>query len=243
MVFKNVKKFNKNRQGTRCARVDEGRKAFTLAEVLITLGIIGVVAAVTMPTLISKYKEQVMLTKLKKAYTELYTALRMASVDYGDCSTWEYGSAFDGDSAVKFLDKYIAPYLKLSKNCGKNSGCLSGGIYSLDGIYLSNYGDSDIKSARAVTASGYVITVTSGGYYVSFNLIFDDKKEKLVLGKNVFHEGGFCIPSGTLPSRENLKFDPKYGCSHVGGNTAGLNCLGMIIRDGWKFADDYPVKF
>ena len=43
------------------------RIAFTLAEVLITLGIIGVVAALTIPTLIQKYEKQVYITQLKKA--------------------------------------------------------------------------------------------------------------------------------------------------------------------------------
>lgn len=42
------------------------KKGFTLAEVLITLGIIGVVVAMTMPVLLSKYREKVYLTQLKK---------------------------------------------------------------------------------------------------------------------------------------------------------------------------------
>ena len=37
-------------------KIREKNSAFTLAEVLITLGIIGVVAAMTIPTLISKYQ-------------------------------------------------------------------------------------------------------------------------------------------------------------------------------------------
>ena len=40
---------------------------FTLAEVLITLGIIGVVVAMTIPTLISKYKHKEYETRFKKA--------------------------------------------------------------------------------------------------------------------------------------------------------------------------------
>ena len=40
-------------------------KAFTLAEVLITLGIIGVVAALTLPNLVANYKKQVLVTQLK----------------------------------------------------------------------------------------------------------------------------------------------------------------------------------
>ena len=49
--------------------------AFTLAEVLITLGIIGVVAALTIPNLIADYKEKVLITQVKKAYSELDNAL------------------------------------------------------------------------------------------------------------------------------------------------------------------------
>ena len=42
--------------------------AFTLAEVLITLGIIGVVAALTLPSLIENHKKQVIVSRLNKVY-------------------------------------------------------------------------------------------------------------------------------------------------------------------------------
>ena len=45
------------------------RCAFTLAEVLITLGIIGVVAALTMPTLIAKHQKQVFVNRVKQTYS------------------------------------------------------------------------------------------------------------------------------------------------------------------------------
>lgn len=47
---------------------------FTLAEVLITLGIIGVVAAMTMPSLIASHKEKETVSKLKKVYSTLSNA-------------------------------------------------------------------------------------------------------------------------------------------------------------------------
>ena len=53
------------------------QKAFTLAETLITLSIIGVVAAMTVPTLMTKYKEQEAITRLKKGYSNLANALAM----------------------------------------------------------------------------------------------------------------------------------------------------------------------
>ena len=46
------------------------KKGFTLAEVLITFGIIGVVAAITMPMLITHYQKQATVNQLKKAYSD-----------------------------------------------------------------------------------------------------------------------------------------------------------------------------
>jgi len=48
--------------------------AFTLAEVLITLGIIGVVAAITLPTLISNHRKKVLETQFKKGYSTIQNA-------------------------------------------------------------------------------------------------------------------------------------------------------------------------
>jgi prepilin-type N-terminal cleavage/methylation domain-containing protein len=56
----------------------EGKKGFTLAEVLITIGIIGVVAALTIPALVASYQERVFITAYKKAYTDLTQAFTMA---------------------------------------------------------------------------------------------------------------------------------------------------------------------
>lgn len=47
------------------------KKAFTLSEVLITLGIIGVVAALTVPSLITKHQKMVFATKAKQTYSIL----------------------------------------------------------------------------------------------------------------------------------------------------------------------------
>lgn len=72
------------------------KTAFTLAEVLITLGIIGVVAAMTIPTLISKYQKQVYYTQFMKAATVLENAINQYDFDHGcgecpddgtDCNT------------------------------------------------------------------------------------------------------------------------------------------------------------
>ena len=58
--------------------------AFTLAEVLITLGIIGVVAAMTMPVLIGNYRKNVVENQLKTVYSLISNAVRMAEIDNGE---------------------------------------------------------------------------------------------------------------------------------------------------------------
>lgn len=57
--------------------------AFTLAEVLITLGIIGVVVALTLPSLIQKYQEQVLENQLKKMYSTISQGIQKAMADDG----------------------------------------------------------------------------------------------------------------------------------------------------------------
>lgn len=52
-------------------------KGFTLAEVLITLGIIGIVAAMTMPSLISNYKNKAIDAQFKRVYSNIYNAMKM----------------------------------------------------------------------------------------------------------------------------------------------------------------------
>ena len=53
------------------------KAAFTLAEVLITLGIIGIVAAMTIPTLIADYQEKVLVTKVKQGHSQLMNAIQL----------------------------------------------------------------------------------------------------------------------------------------------------------------------
>ena len=69
---------------THVAHCDKLRQAaFTLAEVLITLGIIGVVAALTLPTLIQNHQKQVYVTQLKKAYSTINNAYNKMAADEG----------------------------------------------------------------------------------------------------------------------------------------------------------------
>lgn len=91
---------------------------FTLAEVLITLGIIGVVAAITIPTLNQRNFEKQTVSKLRETQSIISQAVRMAEQEYGDVDGWCLTGA-DSKSAIIIADK-LKPYLKLAADCGIN---------------------------------------------------------------------------------------------------------------------------
>ena len=107
---------------THVAHWNNSRKiAFTLAEVLITLGIIGVVAAMTMPSLVQNYKNKQTVAQLKKIYSVLSQATVMAESENGPISDWNMvdGSCESMDEIVSFY----TPYLKTLKDCKQSKGC------------------------------------------------------------------------------------------------------------------------
>ena len=65
------------------------KKGFTLAEVLITIGVIGIVAAMTLPMLLVNHREKEMVTRLKKVYTNISQAMQRAIVENGTPNYWE----------------------------------------------------------------------------------------------------------------------------------------------------------
>lgn len=103
------------------------KRAFTLSEVLITLGIIGVVVAFTFPVLISKYQEQVIISKYKKMYSTLSNAYNLAIAENGSPEQWEV------ETSIDFLKK-LEPYLNVTEKCYNKAGCTNMGDYvSLSG--------------------------------------------------------------------------------------------------------------
>ena len=82
------------------------KAAFTLAETLITLTIIGVIAALTIPNLISSYQKHTYVVGLKKAYSQLQNAVKMIPITQGcppgdfDCAGWNEGNRYENGQWV-----------------------------------------------------------------------------------------------------------------------------------------------
>ena len=92
------------------------RVAFTLAEVLITLGVIGVVAALTLPSLIQNNIEKQRVSQLKKAYSALSQAYSMVLSESGNPTMWNLMGRWDESSHYILADN-MRKYLKLSADC------------------------------------------------------------------------------------------------------------------------------
>ena len=97
--------------------------AFTLAEVLITLGIIGVVAAMTLPSVISSYKQKEAISRLKKFYSTMQQAIMLSEIDNAEVMYWNKEGEHKGDDAdenklanahasYNYFMSYRGPYLK-----------------------------------------------------------------------------------------------------------------------------------
>lgn len=126
------------------------KKAFTLAEVLITLGVIGVIAALTIPTLMQNQQEKATITALKKSFSISTNAYTSAVQDNGDPTNWNLIATGDNTGALNALNILI-PYLKITQNCGTGVGCFPN--YSPSGGG-ANYSMNNTGWAKVVLADG-----------------------------------------------------------------------------------------
>lgn len=121
------------------------KKAFTLSEILITLGVIGVVAALTLPSVIQKQQEKITINRLKTAYSILSQAFQRAIEENGTPDTWGMGGMNEANSHI-IMGKAFVPYLKISKNCiGKsleytknNCSAINSSLEHYSNIVLTN---------------------------------------------------------------------------------------------------------
>ena len=106
------------------------KRAFTLAEVLVTLGIIGVVAVLTVPNVISSYQKKVYVTQLQKGYAQLQQAfsLAMANDEVDDVRDTTLMNAivpsdgsFNSDVDLEPFVSELKKYMKISKYCTPTS--------------------------------------------------------------------------------------------------------------------------
>ena len=219
------------------------RVAFTLAEVLITLGIIGVVMALTIPNAISSYKKKVLETRFEKLYSTLNQALVMSQVENGECSGWEFGSFTEHrnhEIMKAWWKKYFEPYLReiiQAEVSAKNN--------SNNGAYRVYFNDG--SSVRLEALPGDYARIV---FYPNAKKI--NRPELITLedkaGKDYFMfflRANSCkfVPATSEKSNSELVKSCLNDYNRfISTNASGGACAELIIRNGWKIPDDYPIK-
>lgn len=218
------------------------RIAFTLAEVLITLTIIGIVAALTMPALIQHYKKQEASVKLKKFYSMLNQAVKMSEIDNGEVENWTHnrslvvnqnnGNKYNEESNKEEVKRFYNTYLKNY-------------IKSISGADAELTPDVEVGRAsyKVILADGTCFYLRNGA---CFDIIYDYNGDKLPnkFGRDQFvllicpaipNSLSFFAPNGF--DKKRSRDDSITMCK----NNA-YNCSQLLFRDNWEFKSDYPYK-
>ena len=213
-------------------KIVSAKNAFTLAEVLITLGIIGIVAALTIPTLIQNHKKSVVVSKLKKISSTIGQSYNSATAELGYEPSNEGINlkAKDSDSALKVFNKIYTPYLNGAK---VEKGQLGVYAYLNDGtaIYFIKTG-----SCGDDFACTYMIACIS---HNACKTIEENKDlTKVVNGKDRF----LLYARGTAPTYTGTKLSRNETLQACKDNLGPEACTALIAMDGWIISDDYPIK-
>ena len=229
------------------------RIAFTLAEVLITLGIIGVVAALTLPSLVASYRKQETVARLKKFYSTFTNAIRFSEVENGDSTNWEYapqnlGTPETWQANNEFFNKYLFPYMKGIKKCdAREAGC---------GNLIPDISptESGINKSRFIFEDGSCFMILTGGAssrganihgLLDYNCWNGPNKAGrdqfsfyLFFSQNSENYTPFQYITNNKPIKDLSRGELLEKCSKN-----NLECGALIQHDNWEISKDYPVKF
>lgn len=226
--------------------------AFSLAEVLITLGIIGIVAAMTLPALIQKHQKQEATARLKKFITTMEQAVLFAEAENGTKAYQWSGRSRDyqdelndnpqlvHDKTYAYWNKYFAPYVKALK--------------VEKGQYIPQEEDEDVSkstSTKVYLTDGSTLDMHFGN---CIDLKFDINGDRLPneSGKDQFL---FFMPTTYTYYNEdaseiarNKSFAPAYmpilntrdKAMDYCKNRGPQFCAALLQHDNWEFKDDYP---
>ncbi len=211
------------------------RRAFTLAEVLITLGILGVVAALTMPSLVGNYKKSVLETRIKKFYSVINQAVNANIAENSVVDVTMLTTAYDPYVIEEFFNVNYKPYMRTVAVKKLTKG-LAVALADGSGMYFVK------TSAEAVNYK------TTGCTYILWCVDYKkceklDESQTVPLNLAVDGKDSFLFWTN---GQNELAFaknqDRDLLLSSCGGSEKHM-CSALLMYDGWKVKDDYPVKF
>jgi prepilin-type N-terminal cleavage/methylation domain-containing protein len=206
----------------------QNKKAFTLAEVLIALVVVGIVAAITVPTLIQKYQEQAIKSALKKNYSVLKSALDKYQVDNGE-------RLLASDVGYRELKSILVKYLNVTKDYN-----FSTYLNEYNNSYKTYNGKSNMihnwfDDGQFVLNDGSFIFIENynSSKYISVDV--NGAKKPNQLGKDLFMfqltNKGELLPMGAKGTDYYSATD-NYYCSNTSTDSRnGASCTAKVLRD------------
>ena len=204
-------------------------KGFTLAETLITLVIVGVVAALTVPTLMNKTNNQEYVSRLNKAYSVLQQSIHKIAMDKG-YPQGDYTFVTDTNT---FLDD-LSKTLNVIKSCRDDNSCITHS-YTL----MNNTENSLTGSENAfVTADGISYTYAQGYRPDIWGISEEDNSKFLgrfwvdVNGKSKPQKAGKDLFAFVVINGKGI-LPAGYGnnSSDCNKNNMGLTCAAKVLKE------------
>ena len=230
-------------------------RGFTLAEVLITLVIIGVIAAMTIPILINKTDKQEYINKFKKSHAVLTQALNLAQANNGPLSAWDWSSQQSGFDNV---ENYIIPHLQVAENCKNTTNCIDYDWKKLNGGSWFNFKTSTtqykvvLNDGTAVVFFPRTSCVENNTSCMDIHADINGKKGPNRRGRDIFsfymypHTNDI-QPGGIRECTSKANYDTSTGlwelrtrseidddCNSSADTAIGISCSAKIILDGYK---------
>lgn len=209
---------------------------------MITLGIIGVVASLTMPALIANHKKQEVVTKLKKVYSVMNQAINASVAEYGDVESWAMDCGQSGsstcstDETIVWYNTYIGKHLQIA-SLEKDKDVFR--IYLNDGgiLEVTNY----IYDMGFYVNKKALLNKKAGVNHFAFrfNPVLVTGQEESVNKYTVKPTFEPYTYSWDGTREKLLKNGNKYGCAEE----YHAFCAKLIQYEGWQIPKDYPLRF
>jgi prepilin-type N-terminal cleavage/methylation domain-containing protein len=220
------------------------KNAFTLAETLIAIGIIGVVSALTIPTLIKNYQKRVIEVNLKKTYAEIQNVIKQSEADNGSFEGWDYSLSHAYGNGG-FVNTYFQPYMHLEP-CRNNCIIKSG----LDGSRAWPYGTPYYTKDGRLIYINWSDDQPRKQHELTFAIDVNGPVGRRVVGQDVFfitvilyNNGYQAIEMTEFPDRRPSQWsDSTIQTLCLNKSDYGQYCGEWIRRNGWKFPKNYPFE-
>ncbi len=213
--------------------------AFTLAEVLITLGIIGVVAALTIPMSLSKYNEVVNMNKLKKQVAFLERMLQNIHIETGsipDTYALCHSLPAGGDNMSKCFINQMIQFGGLNPNMVK---------------YQAKWGIGPHAFRLLFPDSSYIAVQIINTAYVVYLFDLNGEKGPNLGGIDRFaihyypyvKNYGNAVYKTLIHDLVPLKAPNRANIIAQCKNHSDQACIQLLLDNNFKPPKDYPLKF